>query len=374
MRLGVLRNFLYLVASLPFFQHFLRASAHTIPTPRPIIIDTDIFSDVDDVGALAIANILHNRGLADLKGVIINTESQYGALAASVTIPPLATLPSKIPFLFLTIVPPPPPPSPSEYATKLAHNFPRALGAASQTPDPLTLYRTLLSASPGGLHLISIGFLANLAALLASPPDHISTLSGAQLLRRKVRALTVMGGAYPGGWEYNFSGGGDARAAAAVLADWPAEVPITFAGLELGASVISGSLLAGTAPEDSPVRAAYEWYVGRCGTARESWDLVAVLYGVLGLERTRWEALGLQPLFRYGNVEGHNSIVDTEGRNEWVFDGKVGGQHWLELAEGMEAASVASVLDEFLAQGPQVTGHVMGDGGAESMVTQTESF
>lgn len=51
---------------------------------RAIIIDTDIFSDVDDVGSLAVANVLHNCGLADLRGVMINTHSRYGALAANV--------------------------------------------------------------------------------------------------------------------------------------------------------------------------------------------------------------------------------------------------------------------------------------------------
>ena len=51
---------------------------------QPIIIDTDIFSDCDDVGALALANVLHNCGLADLRGIAINTPSKYGALAASV--------------------------------------------------------------------------------------------------------------------------------------------------------------------------------------------------------------------------------------------------------------------------------------------------
>src|SRR6266566_9113762 len=51
---------------------------------KPIIIDTDLFSDVDDIGALAVANVLHNCGLADLRGVAINTNSRYGALAASV--------------------------------------------------------------------------------------------------------------------------------------------------------------------------------------------------------------------------------------------------------------------------------------------------
>ena len=51
---------------------------------QPIIIDTDLFGDVDDVGALTIANVLHNCGLADIKGIAINTHSKYGAPAASV--------------------------------------------------------------------------------------------------------------------------------------------------------------------------------------------------------------------------------------------------------------------------------------------------
>lgn len=51
---------------------------------KPIVIDTDIFSDVDDVGSLAVANVLHNYGLADLRGVAVNTHSEYGALAVSV--------------------------------------------------------------------------------------------------------------------------------------------------------------------------------------------------------------------------------------------------------------------------------------------------
>jgi len=51
---------------------------------KRIIIDTDLFSDVDDVGSLAIANVLHNCHVAELAGVIINTLSKYGALAASV--------------------------------------------------------------------------------------------------------------------------------------------------------------------------------------------------------------------------------------------------------------------------------------------------
>lgn len=51
-----------------------------------IYTDTDIMTDVDDVGALAVANVLNNCGLAELRGVVVNTHSHYGALAASVGI------------------------------------------------------------------------------------------------------------------------------------------------------------------------------------------------------------------------------------------------------------------------------------------------
>ena len=60
------------------------AAINTTSNGQPVMIDTDIFSDVDDVGALTIANILHNCGLADLRGIAINTHSSYGSLAASV--------------------------------------------------------------------------------------------------------------------------------------------------------------------------------------------------------------------------------------------------------------------------------------------------
>lgn len=64
----------------------LQAVVGTASTSKaqPIIIDTDIMSDVDDVGALTVANVLHNCGLADIRGIAINTHSKYGSLAANV--------------------------------------------------------------------------------------------------------------------------------------------------------------------------------------------------------------------------------------------------------------------------------------------------
>lgn len=58
-------------------------SLNTTTQRQAIIIDTDMFGDVDDVGAVSVANILHNCGLADVKGIVVDTPSKYGALATN---------------------------------------------------------------------------------------------------------------------------------------------------------------------------------------------------------------------------------------------------------------------------------------------------
>ncbi len=50
--------------------------------PVHLIIDTDIFSDVDDTGALAIANAAQDGGKVDLLGVMVDTPSKWGAPAS----------------------------------------------------------------------------------------------------------------------------------------------------------------------------------------------------------------------------------------------------------------------------------------------------
>ena len=51
---------------------------------KKLIIDTDIFGAVDDVGALTIANVFHNNGDAEIVGVMVDTPSKWGPLAVSV--------------------------------------------------------------------------------------------------------------------------------------------------------------------------------------------------------------------------------------------------------------------------------------------------
>lgn len=73
----------------------------------------------------------------------------------------------------------------------------------------------------------------------------------------KVSELVIMGGEYPFGHEFNFSGY-NITATAEVVSKWPGKV--TFSGFEMGEGVYSGALLMVNGPANDPVNAAYRWY------------------------------------------------------------------------------------------------------------------
>lgn len=175
-----------------------------------------------------------------------------------------------------------------------------------------------------------------------------------------------MGGTYPGpGWEFNF--GEFPLETQSVLENFPSNVRVTFSGFELGGVVFSGKGLKKRCDDDeeerdkgekeSPIRAAYEWYVGRCSTLRESWDPITTLYGILGLKGLSLNSpLGgdESSLFEYGNVGGggYNKIVESNGTNLWIDDGQQHNQRWLKLAEGVSNVTLAEILDGFYTHGP----------------------
>lgn len=227
---------------------------------------------------------------------------------------------------------------------------------------PLEMYTRLLESTTEdhSVTIISLGFLTNLATLL-------NTSSGYEIVQQKVREIIIMGGTYPGpGWEFNF--GEFPLATKTVLGNFPPNVQVTFSGFELGADVFSGKGLKqkkqcdddddkedkeGEEEKESPIRAAYEWYVGRCSTLRESWDPITTLYGILGLKGVN--LLGGEDLFEYGNVGGggYNKIVESNGTNLWIDDdGQQHNQRWLKLAEGVSNVTLAEILDGFYTHGP----------------------
>ncbi|MFN3650885.1 MAG: nucleoside hydrolase [Armatimonadota bacterium] len=267
----------------------------------PIILDTDIGPDVDDAGTVALLHGLAKRGEAKILGMLCCTSNPYGApcLDALNTYygrPDIAigTLKGRPGFLVE-----------SKYAEPVAKRFPNDLQHGDRAPDATKVYRQILSRQPDrSVVVCAVGPLSNLPRLLDSGPDEHSPLDGRALVARKVRLLSVMGGRFPEGKEWNFEQ--DPPAAQRVAADWP--TPIRFSGWEIGSRVFTGKTLQETVPSDHPVKAAYELYVGP-GKARESWDQTALLAAVRGAE----------PLWML-RKEGSTVVDPKTGANHWVRD------------------------------------------------------
>ncbi|OCL02566.1 inosine/uridine-preferring nucleoside hydrolase [Glonium stellatum] len=294
---------------------------------KSLIIDTDIFSDVDDAGALLLASTLK---AVDLLAVNVNVPSSYSVLAASAILAhyghPNVPIGIRRPvtndtFLDTQTY------ELGEYTSKVAYHWSNgtlAWGNAERAWDPVQLYRkTLADKEDRSLTIVSIGFFENLYGLLTSTADDYSPLSGPELIAAKVSELVVMGGGYPTGYEYNFHGS-NATLAAHVVNNW--EGRITFSGFELGKNVISGARFSVEGPANDPVRAAYRWHSG-CNASRYSWDPLTVLYA----------SHGLGNMFEYGNKYGYNHVFPN-GSNEWVHDGSKTNQHWLRLKVDNETA------------------------------------
>ncbi|KAK1982796.1 inosine/uridine-preferring nucleoside hydrolase [Colletotrichum cereale] len=288
---------------------------------KNLIIDTDLFSDCDDAGALLLAATSPD---VNLLGVNINSQSSYSVLAASAIldhydhgwVPVGARRPlNDLPFFDNWTK------RLGEFASKLATHWPKSMSDAEEAWDPVELYRKLLAeAEDSSVTIASIGFLHNLSGLLNSTADSYSDCTGAELVKTKVRELVVMGGDYPDGYEFNFWGD-NPYTTGHVLHNWKG--PIVYTGFELGASVLSGGPLMAHGPKTDPVRAAYilhSYY-----QPRWSFDPIAMLYATGGLGG----------LFAYGNTHGYNTInlhggSGCHGCNAWIYDENVTNQHWLE--------------------------------------------
>lgn len=324
--------------------------------PARVILDTDFKDDVDDVGALAVLHALADMGEAEVLAVMVSTLSPCGGTAVDVIntyyarpdIPIGLRLPLDDECSALALDPRAD--LRQRYPQFLSENYPNDLDV-TQAPSAPQLYCDVLAAQPDNSVIIAaVGFLPNLAELLAFDcPGHRQT--GLDLIQSKVRRLEVMGGMYPGGIEFNFAADfpgyaesirnldpmGVFTSARAITEDWPGR--IVFNGFEVGFSVQTGSTLFTDTPQGNPVREAYRLYVGEDGT-RASWDHITV-----------WHAVrGGGDLFEEAGQDGRNQSLIL-GSNVWVPDPQDEKEHSY-LLKMADDAYIAALLDGLMAQGP----------------------
>lgn len=252
-------------------------------TPVKIIFDTDVGNDVDDVLALSVIHALQSRGECELLAVTItkpdelagpfvgalNTFYHRPGIPIGYTHAALKNEPSK--FLPLAEV---------KDGRKL--RYPRRLKRSSDAPEATRLLRQILSRQPDcSVVLVQVGYFSNFAALLDTPGDAVSPLNGGDLVRQKVKLLSVMAGSFRTTHhdrEYNVIQ--DLPAAKRLVPRWP--TPIVWSGFEIGIAVpypaVSIERDFNYLPHH-PAAEAYRLY-NPPPHERPTWDLTSVLYAV----------------------------------------------------------------------------------------------
>jgi hypothetical protein len=307
-----------------------------------VFMDTDMALDCDDAGALGVLHALADNGEAEIVGIAHNTGTPngVGAIAAINTYYGRPDIPlGAYKGAHLENFPGP-------FVDALATEFPTTVGNSSQVPSAVEVYRKVLSEQPdNSVTIVSIGFLLNLYDLMQSPPDATVPLSGIELIARKAKAFAVMGGQYPGGWEFNFAFQGVSSQTKFVVENWPENVPMVFCGFEFGIEVLTGGGMTDKTPRYNPVRESYILYEG-AGEDRVSFDLITTFFAVRGLEES--------PYFTVVS-EGSNTIDDTgllPGTNEWVAVPDLPHHSYLVATD--TTAELEREIDDLLEQYPRM--------------------
>jgi inosine-uridine nucleoside N-ribohydrolase len=292
----------------------------------PVIFDTDMGTDVDDAGALAILHAMADQGEARILATMSANRNRWCA-------PALDVINTHYGRGDLPIGCSRTGPDPEQWYHDSVGDFPHDLKTSEDAPDAVALYRKILAAQPDqSVTIVVVGWLTNMAELLQSQPDQFSALSGRDLVRAKVKELVAMGGIWPNSpkqeGEYNFTM--DLKAAHTVISDWPGK--IMFTGL--GKEVMTGSRLVAQGAKENPVPAFYQnFFKSYKVSERSSWDLIAVLYAVRGLSDY------------FTAVPEGRCVSQTDGPNQWV-QGPPSNHAY--LAYKMPQTELAAVLEELL--------------------------
>lgn len=303
----------------------------------PVIFDTDMGNDIDDALALAMLHTLEDRGECKLLGVTL-TNAHRDAVPYIRMVNRFYGRPSL-------------PVGAAIRAVKdgdrdgflsapLKAAPPELLRTTRIAPEPaVQVLRRLLAGSSEKVVIVQVGFSTNLAALLDSPADEISSLNGTELVRQKVSLLSAMAGNFvetrP---EYNVKL--DIPSAKKLAEAWP--TPIVFSGFEIGRAL---RYSAESIEKDygyvawHPIAASYRAF-DKMPYDRPTWDLTSVLYAV-------------RPDRGYFSLSEPGSVAVDSATGDTIFTPAAGGKHQYLRIELEGHARILEALTLLSSQPPR---------------------
>jgi hypothetical protein len=237
--------------------------------PPVIIFDTDMGSDVDDAGALAVLHKLADLGEARIAGVVFSSgRNRYGAGVCDAINTwygrgdlPLGQYQRD---------------DVGDPANRYSEQIARATAlyghdVIDDAPELVDAYRRMLGGQPdGAVTIVTVGHPHGLAYLLRDT-------QAAELVRRKVSRWVAMGycGTEPLD-DWNTARNGAAAYFNELFPKWFTDLYVSWPG----ETVITGHCKLPLTPKENPVREAYRLWNDAIRTGRSSWDQVAVLFAV----------------------------------------------------------------------------------------------
>ncbi|WP_394370007.1 nucleoside hydrolase [Spirosoma endbachense] len=311
-----------------------KTQAQSVPKSAvPVIFDTDMGPDYDDVGAITILHALADSGQARILATIASTKYPKVSQVLSVlnTYFHRPNIPIGVPKGEAVTDK-----DTQHWSDTLVAHYPHAIRSNNEVPDAVALYRQILAKQPDrSVTIITVGFLTNLANLLNSKPDQYSKLSGKELVSKKVKKVVSMAGKFPSGREYNVFR--DTPASKIVFENWPTSMLLS--GFEIGQQIHSGlPLTQNSRIRNSPIKDVFAISLPKAKEdkgGRMSWDQTAVLVGIKGYAP-------------YYTVKSGRLTLNTDGSNGWDDAGK-GHQH---LVVKMPVLAVEKVINDLMQHQP----------------------
>ena len=299
----------------------------------PIIFDSDMGPDYDDVGAITLLHAFADSGKINILATMASTKYECVACVMNVfnTYFGRPGIPIGIPkgnALALKDW--------QHWTDTLVAKYPHQIKSNEEVMDAVELYRKILSAQKDhSVTIVTTGFLTNVSNLLRSKGDKYSTLEGKDLVKQKVKQLVCMAGRFPAGQEFNVDQ--DASASQNVFRNWPTDVLLS--GFEIGQKIKTGlPLIHNKGIQHSPVKNVFSICIPMAAedsAGRMSWDETAVLVAVKGYE----------PFYRleHGRME-----VAADGSDRWVNE----GNQQAHLVEAVPPSVVQDYVNKLMMHQP----------------------
>ena len=307
-----------------------------VKKPVSIIFDTDLGPDYDDVGAITLLHALGDKGECKILGTIASNQHKHIAALLDIFNTyflrpdlPIGIVRGKAVNL----------PAIQKWDSIIVTKYPHDLLNNDKAEDAVKLYRKLLAGEPDtSVVIVTVGFLTNMANLMKSKPDEISSLNGMELIRKKVARLVSMAGRLDNemGKFREFNVVQDAVSSKHVFDHW--ERPIIISGFEIGKQIFTGLPLIQSGIKNSPVKEVYAISIPQSQqdrNGRMSWDQTAVLVAVRGVEDY------------YIPVRGQ-FICNADGSNSWDFT----KNRDIFLKEKMPVEEVTKIINELMMHQP----------------------